>query len=1738
MVGTNLKHTKWTRIDHPSQLELDDNKIHPIEEYNLIADIIVRRGTRSIDTLKDYEEISFVLGSDLKKGENKIFGNDLTTTYLDVSANNINDNDINRSCLGVDSIDIDYSNWFYPQVSIKFTDVRAQALMMPQEELYFESLLEDGKLSETIKNTEQAQALFNSLFMFPYPEFELRVKGFYGHAVSFTLTVNEFASSFNSDTGNFDITVSFIGHLYGFLTDIPMNYILIAPYIKKSDSGENYWVQSNFMFSDGSGKKIPTFVELARKILNVNDNLYKLPRDNKNLIEYKTIQNKNTLLNEVLFKVSNLINYLNYENTDPSYIETSINVLLNEIENYKTRYSQDLGEEILKHENTLKSYISNNINNKKDYIKILEEIREIIDNKINGYEDISRGLESNLTIEVKERVENVLGFNPSIENIFNIIFAHIDTFIYYFNAYIKDIEQQRNKDKWGLNEDNSDIPKNIKSVPPFPLITKYTDYYNNNEKYKKKEVIYPSHHENGKINSQNMPELKMVDDMLKNTTSAINGLKSLFNFLDNTENNFLPSMILDTITGVNPYEFYRDDNISDVQNNVIGLTNSSMFVLVLRSILYTWLNEKKLDTNTLVTMGEIEAYNFFNIYKDNSNIIDCTINETSSKEISINKINEWHKNFINVNKDNKDYNNFLVKKGEELFCNGVASSGNELKWHDIPVNFTSRQDIKRVIENEGEKSNGMYYDIFLSKDKENKYEFCILGGDDVPRKYINIFETVENDDNIILTNKGSFYKHWHDGVFNNIIEAKNEEILINTLISINVKRDDVCHIPDKKYNENEDYKGYKYKYGGYFNRELHGGWPDYVSNYNDLYYMNFFGDRDIEKLYYNENNNINLDNQTINKRKAFLYLFDKCYSSEKDRLKFIEKFLDNENAIKRISKITLLYFGGILWMNEQDGFEILGNDDVKKNIENILQELHNRLNKNEVYKLKEVFNDWVNNDFKNYYLDLELKGENGKKLTYDNYEKMLDELTYYYDDKNDKRSFWDENTHIVPDEIVKKYSNTVYDVLGEINRKNYEYIYLTNLYLNPNVSKPLTQDLLSDIYIYRPHKFYENNLHDDGNSKKVNKENIETILKSFNNKLIELKSEKIRLETENQPKSDINDEIKLSLYLTLKNIYDRWKIKIVDNKDTWLLSSKNNDFNNFVFIDTKYNKVGQDIIVNCDKLLERINNVLNNPNSNISLYDFMYDIASSCNMQFMTLPVKNFFDDVSNNMKDIFTPQFSLLGSLTSKNNGSTHVCVYTDIPSYNLNIGNGIGDYEYTSDGCDLADTLNFNISEGGEGNVVDNNVIPCFDVHFGRQNQSIFKNIRINMDNPQVTEYSIAQQLTVANRYGNGTVNQGYFKGQDLYKIYSNNSYTCSVDMMGCVNMMPLMHFRLNDLPLFKGIYRIISVKHHIEAGNMITTFTGVRENMNAMPFNKSAIYISAFKDKLNTMDAYIENVFKKDEYDSQYMLDEYKTESLNNKSNEKYNTYADVCALKRKYNNINYPLIFFGKNFSHAPEKSVVNAWEGLRSEMKDTIIKIARIIEENNLPYGIMITSGFRGETIPENNSYPVKGSYHNRGLAVDIHGIDLGKTNTGSFSEQDFPYYSHNRMVELDETKCDKKYSPHLFDLIANTLYKNGEISELFWENKENVNNPYLVTNTVHVAIQDNNIADSKYIKRAISQGIQNKNYTAYTSYDDLSELYLNTCAKLYKNDKNNLINSNGNFQTSTNKETFEKNYLT
>lgn len=171
-------------------------------------------------------KFSFLSGDDCNGKEY------LTTYYTDIAyenygkSNELNDNKIVEG-LGLEQIQISFESWYTPTVTMKLVDVRGSALFGREEAIH------------NRKGEITARNVFGCFMTIPYPLFKLQIKGFLGRPVTYQLTCSDVRTMYNAQTGNFEMTVQFIGYTYGLLTDIPINYIVAAPFI--TYIGADYW---------------------------------------------------------------------------------------------------------------------------------------------------------------------------------------------------------------------------------------------------------------------------------------------------------------------------------------------------------------------------------------------------------------------------------------------------------------------------------------------------------------------------------------------------------------------------------------------------------------------------------------------------------------------------------------------------------------------------------------------------------------------------------------------------------------------------------------------------------------------------------------------------------------------------------------------------------------------------------------------------------------------------------------------------------------------------------------------------------------------------------------------------------------------------------------------------------------------------------------------------------------------------------------------------------------------------------------------------------------------------------------------------------------------------------------------------------------------------------------------------------------------------------------------------------
>ena len=133
---------------------------------------------------------------------------------------------------GITSIAIKVSASFIPEVTINFTDIRGKTLF-----------------EQARTNTP-----YTAFFHMPYPIFMLTLKGFYGKAVQYQLTLHKFVSRFDPSSGDYLVTCNFKGNHIALLRDINMHQAITAPYMYPTTINESTggvtWTKGMQVLSD------------------------------------------------------------------------------------------------------------------------------------------------------------------------------------------------------------------------------------------------------------------------------------------------------------------------------------------------------------------------------------------------------------------------------------------------------------------------------------------------------------------------------------------------------------------------------------------------------------------------------------------------------------------------------------------------------------------------------------------------------------------------------------------------------------------------------------------------------------------------------------------------------------------------------------------------------------------------------------------------------------------------------------------------------------------------------------------------------------------------------------------------------------------------------------------------------------------------------------------------------------------------------------------------------------------------------------------------------------------------------------------------------------------------------------------------------------------------------------------------------------------------------------------------
>lgn len=1576
-----------------------DNITWQQEDFNIMVDLQVvipsrqyRKG--NVNEYFDYEsdkieKMSILSGVELSKNS----GSFLSTDYTTISYQEIKDNKAgSKEMLGINSIDISFDSNLYPRVQMRLTDVRAASLMMPQEQVLYDVT---GK--EKINSDEVCKSFFQSFFRFPYPRFELTVKGFYGTCVTFVLSVENFKASFNSETGNFDVNISFIGSIYGLYTDIPMNLIILAPYIGKNvnEYGYNqYWAQetsSNGRFfyidyeNNNVGVPISTFFQFLKNYKDLYGYLTSKNDDEEGIFNFgpNTVQlARNTQAIEL---INNILNHLikldSYVVQEPHHVETfddglhlifyndknwpsfiNFNLIeLNDMRNAFIKYEENIEPLVLPGE--YDSEIVNSISyffgsehktilnvftdevlpkgfngriihadsidtflddlTEKDSQELKQKYGDDISyltsqyNRVFSYDfnllydfflDVKKRWETenefttkNASKELQDIFKQGCGFIPTIENVMRMIFAHLDCFMHVFYTLLDDIETDANNDRRSINDThfllhNTDViayGSNSATLPPFPAI------YD-----KDRKRIFPGNSKfSGKLNFiSNIKEVDFVRGIFTKFSQVFEEesiIAKARSGIVKKGSGFKPIALTDYFyEGKNPYDYivrYNNpfeiiyfalcrlslvnySNLDDDKKNKIikreidNLVNSKIFKKIKADARF-------LGLNTADFVGNLNHVNkvIFNVNPEEYNRVFKIMPLANGYDyfkfdgLNLLTTDEKNKYFSRSNFLNEEvfidgeFKDFLEEyESDEILNAFLDANFNDDSDERIKEDWTSYSSLANspvivLPESKGEKFIGAKYPFFEGTE------------------YFSITDDISKDIGIW----GKHYPFIFISRKNKIYIDGTQTITMNEILNGTIEKNRLWVPAISMQYGNAFFDSYYCTIEGYYPQsdpsklEVQGlKKADLDRRFNGNAHQNTWS----------ENKMFDGDIKS-NEARALWFLY---------RLRFytqVKSSFECRESLVCKYKYVLLFMGGCIraWEKGWDAFgDAIFGDDGDIPYEYVEKIFYRWKDSKFRGKLRDMFVDWVG-------------GDNNPQPEPGTFAFIFNEIKKEHD--KDKY-YW---AFLYPEHLKDLRNSTERAIWAPL--------------LDP-YNRDL-QDVLIDLVCERSYFM----LFEDKMTEEVSFDILDTYLRNLNDAIIEYNPE---FNTSDERIFNASEAQRENIYYTLKNLYDKWlcsyseesfklcepenEQKQKENKyNSNFINSKNknleiSEFSNFLYVDSFYNNISKDFMVNPGKLFDLINNQVAGI-TNFNVLDFIWQLCSDNKLLFRCLPVYNNIYNVET-YKDIFTP-LSLYSAADKlkRRIGNTYLLMYTYEASNKLRILADKADgVSMSDDGFDLIDSTGA-ITQEAIKLFKDGKECPsvcAFGVTPGMQNQSYFTKITVGMDAPRVTDFALKNMFQLAEGSIGGTI-AGIGTGQDLYSIYSNRSYDCSVEMLGCINIMPMMYFQLNNVPMFKGTYMITKVNHSIQNNSMTTKFVGTRLSKYFIPYNEEIFNVEQLSDLIKRLiekginDGAGTTVLESVEINGSYGADNYKPiEYTYGNGNEFYATQPDSeKTIDRKFN-----------------------------------------------------------------------------------------------------------------------------------------------------------------------------------------------------------------------------------------------
>jgi hypothetical protein len=616
---------------------------------NLEADIVPRTILASGNDQTTLTSIAKGTLNFLKNQDGKDYDTKWTDSYVSNSNSDIfTKSDESGQSFGIDSINIQIKGFnAIPQVQINFIDVRGKTLF------------------ESPENSP-----YKAFFHIPWPIFYLTVKGYYGKAIRYRLHLVKFSTKYNESNGNFEVSTTFVGSTYAYLTDIPLQGIFNAPYMFPIESTKdtstdgnttletvvrstkgysilksiyNEYIQKGFIKPDFPVKTLSEVIMASHSIDKILEKEIFKDVDMRlfaGLKEYEEVIDNFVLavrgwgrlnLESIKSDIStDKITYYGLSDKDKRNTKKVLGTGEDSLEFIIKRFKEKINSSKILTENlnnktkskfNKKTIGTGNVGEINNYYILdrNENVFVIIDSLVNNIYDIKRNFNEQREIltndvektmnEIIKRKDSGFGFEPTIRNIFAIILANAETYI----RLMKDVHDkafsvgQIRKDKiYGFTKESVGEP-----IYPWPEIKINSDDKENVIVYPGDPTLIDKLESN---NPQLWPEVDFIENYINVTTNRINPLS------DKETNSGKINYIFNSNIDENSFKY-----ISSLNNVVTNLPYSdkthSNIIYEIWERAYTSTLVDSFDNNTLKELADIEFLNIKNAVEYDESII-------------------------------------------------------------------------------------------------------------------------------------------------------------------------------------------------------------------------------------------------------------------------------------------------------------------------------------------------------------------------------------------------------------------------------------------------------------------------------------------------------------------------------------------------------------------------------------------------------------------------------------------------------------------------------------------------------------------------------------------------------------------------------------------------------------------------------------------------------------------------------------------------------------------------------------------------------------------------------------------------------------------------------------------------------------------------------------------------------------------------------------------------------------